>query len=129
MQDGAQLIVLRVIITLGDYFLSDITFTGNGMDFFQVLNLLKEKRYQRLYLRSPYRLTDDDLYEPSRWFEVAMYSGNTKLASMGEFHDEWELSRNLPAPGAIQQISLPIGCIELTPMNLLTLGVTNWQRC
>lgn len=98
------------------------------MNFFQVLNLLKKKGYQGLYLRSPYRLTGDDLYEPSRWFEVAMYSGNAKLASMGEFNDEWELSWNLPAPDEIPQICLPVGCIELHPLNLLTLGTTNWQR-
>lgn len=121
-----QSIVLRVIITLCDYYGANSTFWGNGMDFFQVLNLVKKKGYQRLYLRSPYRLTDDDLYEPRRWFEMALYSGNTKLASMGEFHDEWELSWNLPAPSAIQQISFPTGCIELNPMNLLTLGTTNW---
>lgn len=98
------------------------------MDFFKVLILLDKKGYKQLYLRSWYFLRENDLYYPSGWDSVTIYSGDVKLALMENDHKEWKLSLYPPQPCSIQQIDIPPGCIELDPLNRLTLGVTNWDK-
>lgn len=96
------------------------------MEFFKVINLLIKKGYPQLYLRACDCLTDEHLYDPSQWYEVKMYSGTELVALMNGHHDDWLLIPIHPSPRTIKQIDIPPGCIELNPMNLLTLGTTKW---